>query len=113
MECLSLRDGVLFARLRGFQHVIMEVDCLELVKYWQSRHNSRSIVAPLFLEIGELCTTFSSFDIQHVNRGANVPAHLCAKRACTLNVTESWLDETPSFLVTSLLADCTECAFMK
>ena len=47
MECLSLRDGVCFACLRGFPHVIMEVNCLELVKFWQSCHNSRSIVAPL------------------------------------------------------------------
>ena len=42
MECLSLRDGVRFACLRGFQHVIMEVDCLELVKFWQTRHNCGS-----------------------------------------------------------------------
>ena len=53
MEGLSLRDGVRFASLRGFSHVIMEVDCLELVTLWTTRHNSRSIVAPLLLEIGE------------------------------------------------------------
>ena len=75
-------------------------------------HNSRSIVAPLLVEIGELCNNFTLFDIQHVNRPANVPAHLCAKRACTLNVTDSWLEETPSFLVTRLLADCPENAFI-
>ena len=91
--------------------MIMEVDCLELVTLWTTRHNSRSIVAPLLLEIGELSTHFSSFVIQHVNRSANLPAHLCVKRACTLNVTDSWLDETPSFLVSSLLADCSKNAF--
>ena len=113
MECLSLRDGVRFASLRGFQHVIMEIDCLELVKFWQSRHNSRSIVAPLLLEIGELCNTFSSFDIQHVNRSANLPAHLCAKHACTIDVTDSWIECTPSFLISSMLADCSADAFIK
>ena len=106
MEGLSLRDGVRFASLRGFSHVVMETDCLEMVTLWNTRHNSRSIVAPLLLEIGELCNNFTLFVIQHVNRPANLPAHLCAKRACILNVTESWLEETPSFLVTSLLADC-------
>ena len=99
MEGLSLRDGVRFASLRGFSHVIMEVDCLELVTLWNNRHNSRSMVAPLLLEIGELSVHFSSFVIQHVNMSANLPAHLCAKRARTLNVTDSWLDEAPNFLV--------------
>lgn len=105
MEGLSLRDGVRFATLRGFSHVIMEVDCLELVTLWNSRHNSHSIVAYLLDEIGELSTYFDSFLICRVSRSANLPAHLCAKRACALGVTDSWIDETPSFLVTSLLAD--------
>jgi hypothetical protein len=30
-EALSPRDGVIFARLRGFPRVVMEVDCLEVV----------------------------------------------------------------------------------
>lgn len=105
MEGLSLHDGVRFATLRGFSHVIMEVDCLELVTLWNSRHNSHSIVAYLLDEIGELSTYFDSFLICRVSRSANLPAHLCAKRACALGVTDSWIDETPSFLVTSLLAD--------
>ena len=90
MEALSLREGVRFATLRGFQHVIMEVDCLELVSLWETRHNSRSIVAPVLLEIGELSSFFTTFDVIHVSRSANLPAHLCAKYACTLNVTERW-----------------------
>ncbi|KAM3368967.1 hypothetical protein ACQJBY_017088 [Aegilops geniculata] len=90
----------------------MEVDCLEMVNLWNTRHNSRSIVAPILVEIGELVSDFSLFVIQHVLRSANVPAHLCAKHACTLNVTESWLEDNPGFLLTSLLADCRENAFV-
>ena len=102
MERLSLRDEVQFASLRGFLQVIMEVDCLELVTLWTTRHSFRSVVAPLLLEIGELSSHFSSFVIQHVNRSANLPAHLCAKHACSLMATESWTDTRPSFLLTSL-----------
>ena len=91
---------------------MMEVDCLELVMLWKTRHNSRSVVAPILLEIGELSHSFVLFDVQHVNRSANLPAHLCAKHACTLNVTDCWLEDTPSFLVTSLLADCPGNAFV-
>ena len=112
-ETLVLRDGVIFANLRGFSHVIMETDCLEIVNLWKTRHYSLSVVAPVLGEIRELALVFSSFDIQHVNPAANVPAHLCAKHACTLMVTESWTGSKPSFLLTSLLADDARSSFVE
>jgi hypothetical protein len=104
-EALSLRDGVIFAKLRGFSRVVMESDCLEVVNLWNSRAVSRSLVAPVLLEIEGLASSFFTFVIQHVSRSANVPAHLCAKLACSQNETSCWMDTTPSFLVTSCLAD--------
>ncbi|KAI4990131.1 hypothetical protein ZWY2020_038494 [Hordeum vulgare] len=83
----------------------METDCLEIVNLWKTRHYILSVVVPLLLEIGELVSSFSSFDIQHVNRSSNVPAHLCAKFASTLTVTDSWTNSKPCFLLTSLLVD--------
>jgi ribonuclease HI len=98
-ESLVVREGVRFAKLRGFYHVVMETDCLEAVQLWNTRHSYRSVVAPILLEIGELASSFISFSIQHILRTVNFPAHLCAKRASTLVVTESWLVETLSFLI--------------
>lgn len=83
----------------------METDCLEVVNLWNTRHGSRSVVAPILSEIGELACNFSFFHIQHVPRTANVPAHLCAKFACTLMVTDSWFETPPDFLAVSILAD--------
>ena len=71
------------------------------------------MVALVLLEIGELASSFSSFDIQHVFRAANVPVHLYAKHACTLTVTESWTGSRPSFLLTSLLADDARSYFVE
>ena len=85
--------------------MVLESDNLEIVNLWNSRQTSRAVVAPILVEIGEHVPSFKSFVVQHVSRAANVPAHLCAKQAITLDVTECWLDTTPSFLVTSLLAD--------
>ena len=49
---------------------------------------------------GTLGNISSFLVIRHVDRSANLAVHLCANRACyTLNVTESWLDETPRFLL--------------
>jgi hypothetical protein len=104
-EALAMRDGVIFARLRGFTGVILEVDCLEIVNLWNTRHGARSAVTPILSEIGELSSVFISFAVKHVPRTANVSAHLCAKHACTLMLTSTWFDVPPDFLVVSLMAD--------
>ena len=104
-EATAVREGVVVAMLRGFARVEIETDCLEVVNLWKSRRNSRSVIAPLLLDIAELIAQFNYFDILHVRRHANVPAHLCAKHACTMEVTECWMDSPPGFLVTSLMAD--------
>ena len=62
-------------------------------------------MAPILAEIREHVIYFKSFVIQHVGRSANVSAHMCAKQASTLDVTECWMDSIPSLLVTSLSAD--------
>jgi hypothetical protein len=104
-EAMSLREGVIFAKLRGFSRVVFEVDCLEVVNLWNSRAASRSVVAPILLDIEGLASNFTYFVIQHVKRPANVPAHLCAKYACTQNETCCWMGTVPSFLAISCQAD--------
>ena len=105
-ELLAVREGTIFAQLRGFSHVVIETDCLEVVNLWSSRGNCRSVVAPILQEVEELSSGFMSFSVQHVSRLFNNPAHLCAKRACTLSRTDSWVEACPEFLVSSLLGDC-------
>ncbi|KAI5021858.1 hypothetical protein ZWY2020_058588 [Hordeum vulgare] len=90
----------------------METDCLEIVNLYKIRHYSLSVMAPLLLEMRELVSSFSFFDIQHVNRSSNVSVHLCAKFACTLT-TENWTDSRPSFLLTSLLANDARSSFVE
>ncbi|KAF7008929.1 hypothetical protein CFC21_023575 [Triticum aestivum] len=83
----------------------MESDCLEVVNLWNSRHDDRTVVAPILAEILELYTSFKSFCIQYISKTANYPAHLCARHASTLDVTECWFDSASGIIVTSLLAD--------
>ena len=85
--------------------MVMEVDCLEVVNLWDSRAASRSVVAPILLEIEGLASSFNLFVIQHVKRASNLPAHLCAKFACTQEGTSCWMDHVPDFLTSSILAD--------
>ena len=69
-EALALRVGVIFGKLRGFPRVVFE-DCLELVQLWNSPQFSRTIIAPILLEIEGLALTFLYFDVQHIMRPAN------------------------------------------
>lgn len=104
-EALALRAGVIFARLRGYEKVVMQSDCLELVNLWNSRHDARALMAPILSEILEHSNSFKSLRIHLIPRSANYPALQCAKYASTLDVTEYRLDSAPSIIVTSLLAD--------
>ena len=104
-EASDVREGVVVALLRGFARVQIETDCLDVVNLWNSCRTLRSMIASLLLDIEELAASFTSFDILHVKRHANIPAHLYAKHACTLEVLECWMDSPPGLLVTSLMAD--------
>jgi hypothetical protein len=73
---------VIFAKLRGYPNVVMETDCLEIINLWNTRHGSRSAVAPILQEIGELVSSFYSFLIQHVVRPANYRTHSPLCKAC-------------------------------
>jgi hypothetical protein len=68
-EALALREGVIFAQLRGFSHVLMEVDCLEVVKLWSSRDSSRSIVAPILVILGRSLQVLSLFLLDMSQKG--------------------------------------------
>jgi hypothetical protein len=68
---MSLRDGVIFAKLRGSSRVVLGVDCMEIVNLWDSRAGSRSVVAPILSEVEGLASSFISFCIQHVKRAVN------------------------------------------
>ena len=74
--------------------MIMEVDSMEHSPQFSLNSGSYPVTNSSAQEY------FLFFVIQHVNRSANLAAHLCANCACcTLNVAESWLDETPRFLL--------------
>ncbi|KAE8808101.1 alanyl-trna synthetase [Hordeum vulgare] len=109
-EASAVLEGVVIALLCGFAWVQIETDSLEVVNLWNSRRTLRSVIAPLLLDIEELAVSFLSFDIHHVRRHANIPAHLCAKHASTLEVSECWMDSPPGLLVTSLMANSADAS---
>ena len=89
--------------------MIMEVNCLDLVNLSNSCNNSRSVVTPILKELQEIVPSFASFSLTHVGRTINVPAHQCAQLACTLDVAQSCLHQSPELLVSCLREIVIEC----
>jgi hypothetical protein len=104
IEALALRDAFMYAKGRGFTHVICEVDCAELVKCWQKGEVDRSVIRPILEEIRDISLSFISCNVVSVRREANQVAHCCAKFVQEESFT--WNVEPPVFLVHSLSADC-------
>jgi hypothetical protein len=80
MEAEALRDGVRLAVDMSLQHVVVETDALVVVNLLKDLGPSKSIIT-ICQEVKELSGFFSSFEIIHVNRLANMVAHSFAHRA--------------------------------
>ena len=57
-EAMVLPEGVIVANLHGFKEIVLETGCVEVVNLWNTRHDSRLVVVPIFLQIGEFCNSF-------------------------------------------------------
>lgn len=78
VKAISLREGVIFAKLRGFARVEMETGSLKWSISGTHAVSLCLLIAPL-LDIEGPTSCFTSFAIHHVKRHVNVLAHLCAK----------------------------------
>jgi len=85
--------------------VWMETDSMEVVDLWNNRTFQRSEYAPIFNDIQELASSFSSFYVMHAKRTANQAAHACARHAAS-SAFEVWAPTPPSFLLQALQDDC-------
>ena len=82
----------------GIQKVIIETDAPEVVNLCNHSTPSRSIIASVCLDIRELSSFFTSFELVHVNRTANEAAHACAHRDSSVRRRCVWANYTPVFL---------------
>ena len=104
-EAEALRAGVQMIHTVTTGPVWMETDSMEVVDLWNNRTFQRSEYAPIFNDIQELASSFSSFYVMHAKRMANKAAHACARHAAS-SAFEVWAPTPPSFLLQALQDDC-------
>ena len=72
-----LRAGVQLIHSVTQGAVILETDSLELVGLWNNKETQRSEFTPIFSDIQEMSSGFStSFNVLHARRSANKAAHV-------------------------------------
>jgi ribulose 1,5-bisphosphate synthetase/thiazole synthase len=54
----ACRDGLKLALQRGFQRVVVETDCLQVVQLWNKVETQRSIIDPILCEISDIRFAF-------------------------------------------------------
>ena len=104
-EAEALRAGVQLIHTVTNGPMMLETDSLEVVALWNNRATQRSEFTPIFDDIQDLASSFSSFCIMHVKRTANMAAHACAHFVAS-SAFEVWANDAPSFLLQTLQYDC-------
>ena len=93
-ETLAIRDGVIFASLRGFSHVIMETDCLEVVINFQKK--AKCSYSMILREVEDTAKLFTLVEVVHEYREFVVDAHRLAMAASSLGAGRYiWLGSLP------------------
>jgi ribonuclease HI len=103
-EALASWYGVSFGREMGGTKVILEGDSL-VVMLALMREEVRNQAHGLLLE--DIRSTFSNFlslEVHHIQREANMAAHVLAKYALSRSLDKIWLGECPPFILSIVLA---------
>jgi ribonuclease HI len=58
MEAMACRDSLKVALQLGFQRVVVETDCLQVVQLWNKVETQRSIIDPILCEISDIRFAF-------------------------------------------------------
>jgi ribonuclease HI len=94
-ELLACRLAVTEEKDAGATKLLVESDCLGLVKKLGTTELDRLVHGPLIEDIKALLCGFEEVQVQHVRRMANEVANRLAKKGCRNNVCETWVGVPP------------------
>ena len=107
-EAFAVKEGILLARERGLNHVVIELDSLSVVQ----AINSNSIMGELgsiFQGIIGFLRVFGSWKLKHLKWDFNRATHELAQLAKAAGVTQSWEGVDPPLLQSLLIIDRAKC----
>lgn len=90
MEAFACRDGLKLAAESGYQRVLLEIDCLELIQLWKEEEEQRSIAGSVLKEIEVLSLAIQEFSFSYDSRSCNKVAHCLARQVMNAHGLERW-----------------------
>jgi ribonuclease HI len=89
-ELLAFRRGLILARDRQVQHVVLEMDSTGVAAKLLRKEQDRSLHGPLMEDLKLLLRSFNDHSVRSVRRSANVTAHILAKEGCENKLCNVW-----------------------
>jgi hypothetical protein len=103
-EALAMRRAIILPKEEGFSKIIVNSDCLSVVKRVTSDQDDRSLCGPVIHDIRRLAQDFVSYSFRHVYRGLNIVAHSLAKFS-EISLCSVWRGFTPECIREAICND--------
>ena len=110
-EAFAVEEGILLARERGLNQVVIELDSLLVVQAINTNSNMGELGSIIQGIIGFL-RTFGSWNSKHLKREFNRAAHELAQLAKVAGAIQSWEGIDPPLLQSLLIFDRAKCWFI-
>lgn len=104
IELLAILRGLQIGSRMGFRKIIVEGDCLLMIRACQSDQASTSMLGNIVLEIKQLQRDFEKCRFKHTFREQNVPAHKLARFAWQVESIVMW-EHIPDFITQAIWLD--------
>ncbi|XP_074313416.1 uncharacterized protein LOC141648587 [Silene latifolia] len=104
-EAEAIFIGMKEARSRGHARIIVESDCLAVIKDLQDKKKGRADIFRIYDDILSLCNSFTSVVFSFVRRESNCVAHLVAHSSPWIVGRRFWSDVAPQHIVEAISND--------
>ncbi|KNA15390.1 hypothetical protein SOVF_098710 [Spinacia oleracea] len=104
-EAEAVRFAVAYAYDAGYRSVIVESDCLPLVKLLNTQVKERSSTQVVVEDILAKTRNFNLVSFVYARRECNSVAHSIAKLSLSFNEVKVWLEECPPEVLASVIRD--------
>jgi ribonuclease HI len=106
-EAYAFRDGLTLAQQIGLQNFIVQTDCAQVVETMKNGGFSATSSAAIYDDCNILWSGFGKVSIEFCNRETNQVAHELARVSFSSGSSCTWVDESPSFILSKLVNDVT------
>ena len=105
VEAKAFKSGLEFAKDMGIQDFVLEGDSLNIVHALTGNSHAASTITALIYGMQVASFEFRNVLFSHVRRNGNILAHQLAKHVLGIFDFSVWIEESPCFLVQTLLHD--------